>query len=92
MDLVKVKLDKDIARKHFEGISNALREYVSVIDKKEKKPRAVYVFYCGMVKKYWLQDNNKTSNPYATSMPKCGKIVDDKKKENDEHEGHGGHK
>ena len=34
----------------------------------------VHVAYCPMVDRHWLQKGRTISNPFDTSMPRCGTI------------------
>ncbi len=61
-------------REHFVDISRSLIQYKK---KFKLKKGELYVFYCPMKKKSWLQKNKETVNPYTgKKMLKCGNIVD----------------
>ena len=67
---------KDIkaARAAFGDLSEAMVAYRNMIP--GEKPN---VAYCPMVKKNWLQNGKKVSNPYyGSSMLRCGSIVEEK--------------
>lgn len=69
-------------KEQFSTLSNAVIDYYKGIDKKEKNARELYVFYCPMEKKSWLQDSKEMENPYGGG--KCGKLVEDYKSKEDE--------
>ncbi len=82
----KLAAAKDIksARTAFGDLSGAMVEYRNMIP--GEKPN---VAYCPMVKKNWLQNGKKVSNPYfGSSMLRCGSIVEDK---SEGHQGEGQH-
>jgi len=79
---------KDIkaARAAFGDLSEAMVEYRNMVP--GEKPN---VAYCPMVKKNWLQNGKKVSNPYfGSSMLRCGSIVADKSEGGHGGEGQGG--
>ncbi len=69
----KIKKAKSIKtmRDAFGELSKPLALWTSL-----ENPDGIYVAYCPMAKKSWLQDNNEVANPYyGSSMPRCGEIV-----------------
>ena len=73
MKLIKKKVEIEAARQVFDRLSTALISYLKKVDQKEKHERIAYVYYCGMKKKSWLQNNKDVKNPYAGSkMLECG--------------------
>lgn len=72
--------DKDLkikdARTRFQALSDAVIPLVKDFSDKDTAGKYT-VFYCPMVKAYWLQDNNKLKNPYyAKDMRDCGNKID----------------
>ena len=65
--------DLKSARDGFGELSDRL---IAFMKAKKAKSDPPYQFYCPMVKKYWLQADQQTRNPYyGSSMPKCGELV-----------------
>jgi hypothetical protein len=60
------------ARESFKGLSRSVVAYV----KSYGCNAPVYSFYCDMAKESWLQDTDKTGNPYyGSKMLKCGVMI-----------------
>ena len=85
---VQKQLEKDNLYKYLESFSKAQNREIqnsllNSISKKlfdiliegDKENKEYSLYYCPMVKKYWLQNTIKISevqNPYAPEMPNCG--------------------
>ncbi len=88
IEMVKDKLEKDNVQKlisaikteNSRSINNSLLDNISkrlndIIITKIDLDGRYGLFYCPMVKKYWLQNVKKMTkvhNPYAPDMPHCG--------------------
>lgn len=60
------------AREGFGPLSDAVLNYVKEFGFSGK----AYSFYCGMVKKSWLQEHDQIGNPYyGSKMYKCGEMT-----------------
>jgi len=60
------------AREGFSPLSKAVLNYV----KEFGFSGEAYCFYCGMVKKSWLQEHDRIGNPYyGSKMYKCGEMT-----------------
>jgi hypothetical protein len=65
--------DLKSARNGFGELSDKMIGYLQAMKAKRNPP---YRFFCSMVKKYWLQPDMETRNPYyGSSMLKCGELV-----------------
>ncbi|MEE8154172.1 MAG: efflux RND transporter periplasmic adaptor subunit, partial [Phycisphaerales bacterium] len=64
----------DAIRGVFERVSEALMELAAVAGPSESAAPTLYLVYCPMVKKNWLQATDVVANPYAPSMLRCGTV------------------
>lgn len=66
--------DLDALRDSFEALSDAVIALAQHTPPTNSATPGLYLAYCPMVKKHWLQPTNEIHNPYATYMPGCGTI------------------
>lgn len=58
------------ARKAFGESSEALRAALKIAERDD-----FLVVYCPMVKLHWLQPRGEIRNPYGSTMPNCGRVL-----------------
>lgn len=61
------------ARKAFDGLSTTLIDYLKPLNGRPAVTQ-YFLFFCPMVKKYWIQDTGETMNPYDPNMKSCGEV------------------
>ena len=61
-------------RDSFEALSDAVIALAKQAPPTNAATPGLYLAYCPMVKKHWLQSTDKIHNPYATYMSGCGSI------------------
>lgn len=66
--------DIKAVREGFEPLSNAMIELIKQADDSIKPTRDLYMAYCPMVKKLWIQGQKDIRNPFAPYMLDCGSI------------------
>ncbi|VAX35880.1 Probable Co/Zn/Cd efflux system membrane fusion protein [hydrothermal vent metagenome] len=75
MDTTKELSEKDIVkvREAFLVLSDSMIQYMKNYAKKESKEKGYQLFYCGMEKKPWVQQEEKVGNPYVSAkIAFCG--------------------
>lgn len=66
--------DLEVQRKHFESVSSAMIALVRAIGLNNNE---IYVQYCPMVKRSWLNEVEDIQNPfYGSKMYDCGEVTD----------------
>jgi Cu(I)/Ag(I) efflux system membrane fusion protein len=66
----------EITRKNFGDISELMIDFVDTVHFEEM---TFYVFECSMYPGVWIQENDKTENPYyGSAMLKCGELISKK--------------
>ena len=66
--------DLDALRDSFEALSDAVIALTKHAPPTSEATPGLYVAYCPMVKKHWLQPTDEIHNPYATFMSGCGSV------------------
>ncbi|MAX24702.1 MAG: efflux transporter periplasmic adaptor subunit [Phycisphaeraceae bacterium] len=70
-------------RDAFAPLSDAMTAMLKQLPDDLKPDRNVYLTYCPMVKKHWLQGKKEVRNPYAPYMLACGSIKEQLLKSDD---------